>query len=59
MHDGWVSVKLNSSMVKMLLRSLDFYGEKTIFGSPVEQESYTELQWQLRTALCELQFKDD
>ena len=52
-------ISFTHASLKMMLRALTKYGEKKIFGSPVEQEIYKELQWQLRTALCELQFKDD
>ena len=41
----------------MLIRALTKYGGKKVFGSPVEQETFNELQWQLHTAMFELQFK--
>ena len=42
----------------MLIRALTKYGDKKAFGSPVEQDTFNELQWQLHTAMFELQFKN-
>ena len=50
-------ITVDKASVKMLLRAVEKYGEKKVFGSPVEQETFNELKWQLHTALYELQFK--
>ena len=52
-----VDIKLDKAAIKLLIRAVTKYGDKKVFGSPVEQESFNEIQWQLHTALFELQFK--
>ena len=49
-------LELNHSAIHMLIRALTKYGTKKVFGSPIEQETFKELQWQLHIALFELQF---
>ena len=53
------TLELNHSAVHMLIHALTKYSNKKSFGSPIEQETFKELQWQLHTALFELQFKKD
>ena len=59
MNKATATMNCDHTSLKMLVRALDSYGANTIFGSPLEQETFKELQWQLRTALCELQFEDN
>ena len=50
-------LELNHSAVHMLIRALTKYGGKKVFGSPIEQKTFNELQEQLHIVLFELQFK--
>ena len=54
-----VDIRLDKTAIKLLIRAVTKYGDKKVFGSPLEQESFNEVQWQLHTALFELQFKDN
>ena len=51
------TITVDKAALKMLIRAATKYGDKKVFGSPLEQETFNELQWQLHTALFELQFK--
>ena len=52
-----ISITLDSSSIKMMIRALTKYGDKKAFGSPIEQTTFDKLAEQLYMALFELQFR--
>ena len=58
MKDSNVNLSLDKTALKLLLRAVDKYNEKHVFGSPVEQEAFDDLLRKIHIALFELTFLD-
>ena len=51
-------VSLDKSSLKFILKSMDRYAEKRVFGSPVEERIYNDARNEIVMGLLEYEFID-
>tara|TARA_B100001778_G_scaffold130402_1_gene107285 strand:+ start:1502 stop:1684 length:183 start_codon:yes stop_codon:yes gene_type:complete len=59
MGDPKITVLLDHSTLKLLIRAVDRYTEKKVFGSPLEQRSADNIKELLQIALMEYNYLYD
>lgn len=59
MGDPKITVLLDHSTLKLLIRAVDRYTEKKVFGSPLEQQSADSIKELLQIALMEYNYLND